>query len=187
MKKALFGIANTESQAEDVLAKLHNDGFDYDSMSALYQNISKTIADGEKDYKKNIELSAVSHEMHTKAPEGAAVGATAGGIIGGTIGLLAGIGSLALPGLGPFIAAGPLMAALSGSGVGGGVGLLVGAFSGMGIPEYEAKMYENRLKMGGILVSVVCKTDNEVEQANELFEKNGIEDISIINEQSFTK
>lgn len=187
MRKAIFGIAKVESQAEDVLSKLHNLGFDYDSMSALFQNLSKTISDEEKKRKRQAEFAALSHEKHTKAPEGAAVGATAGGIIGGTIGLLAGIGSLALPGLGPFIAAGPILAALSGSGVGGSVGLLVGALSGMGIPEYEAKLYENRLKMGGILISVICQTDNELDQANALFEKNGIEDISIISESSFSK
>src|SRR5205814_5546904 len=97
---------------------------------------------------------ASAHETQTKAPEGTTTGAVAGGVVGGTLGLLAGIGALAIPGLGPFIAAGPIMATLAGMGAGGVVGGLVGALVGMGIPEYEAKRYEGRVKEGGILMSV---------------------------------
>ena len=99
-----------------------------------------------------------AHEKQTKAPEGTTTGVAAGGMIGGTLGLLAGIGALAIPGVGPFIAAGPIMGALAGLGVGGAVGGLVGALVGMGIPEYEAKRYEGRVKEGGVLLSVHCDT-----------------------------
>src|SRR6202011_3719001 len=105
----------------------------------------------------------------TKAPEGAAAGATTGGVIGGALGVLAGIGMLAIPGLGPFIAAGPIMAGLAGLGVGGAIGGVTGALIGLGIPEFEAKRYEARLQKGGILLSVHCDTSEDIKRAKEIF------------------
>lgn len=121
---------------------------------------------------------------HTKAPEGATTGAVAGGAIGGTLGLLAGIGALAIPGVGPLIAAGPIMATLAGVGSGGVVGGLIGALSGMGIPEYEAKRYEGRVKEGGILVSVHCDNSDWVGRAKDLLKHTGAEDVSSTGEAS---
>jgi hypothetical protein len=125
-----------------------------------------------------------AHEKNTKAPEGTTAGVTTGGVIGGTLGLLAGIGALAIPGLGPFIAAGPIMAGLAGLGVGGAVGGLVGALIGMGIPEYEAKRYEGRVKDGGVLLSVHCDTSDEIARAKELLKQTGAEDISSAGEKA---
>ena len=123
-----------------------------------------------------------AHEKNTKAPEGTATGATAGGMVGGTLGLLAGIGALAIPGIGPFIAAGPIMGALAGLGVGGTVGGLIGALVGMGIPEYEAHRYEGRVKEGGVLLSVHCDSSEEVDRAKDLLKQTGAEDISSTGE-----
>ncbi|MGA9885605.1 MAG: hypothetical protein WBQ34_17945 [Candidatus Acidiferrales bacterium] len=120
----------------------------------------------------------------TKAPEGTAAGATTGGIIGGTLGLLAGVGLLAIPGLGPFIAAGPIMAGLAGLGVGGAVGGVTGALIGFGIPEFEAKRYEGRLQKGGILLSVHCSTAGEIKRAKEVLEEAGGEDIASTGESA---
>lgn len=184
MKKAVFGIARSETHAQEVLEKLQNAGFYPEYMSALFQD-SKGRYNTENITKP--KGGGMGHEKHTKASEGAASGAAIGGIIGGTIGLLAGIGSLAIPGLGAFIAAGPLMAALSGSAVGGSVGLLVGALTGLGIPEYEAKRYENRLKTGGVLLSVHVETSEEIDRAKQIFEKNGIEDISTSKEKASSR
>jgi len=123
-----------------------------------------------------------AHEKQTKAPEGAVAGVTAGGVIGGTLGVLAGIGTLAIPGLGPFIAAGPIMAGLAGLGVGGAVGGLVGALIGMGMPEYEAKRYEGRIKEGGILASVHCDDSKWADRAKQLMKDTGAQDISSTGE-----
>jgi tetrahydromethanopterin S-methyltransferase subunit C len=128
-----------------------------------------------------------AHEKETKAPEGTATGVAAGGVLGGTLGLLVGIGSLAIPGLGPFIAAGPIMAALAGVGVGGAVGGLTGALIGMGIPEYEAKRYEGRVKDGGILLSVHSDTADEVKRAKAILEGTGAQDISSTGETAGEK
>jgi hypothetical protein len=117
-------------------------------------------------------------EKHTKAPEGTATGAAAGGALGGTLGLLAGIGALAIPGLGPFIAAGPIVGALAGLGAGGALGGFVGALVGMGIPEYEAKRYEGRVKEGGVLLSVHAGTSDRVRIAKDILERTGAEDIT---------
>jgi len=119
-----------------------------------------------------------AHEKNTKAPEGTTAGVAAGGAIGGTLGLLAGIGALAIPGVGPFIAAGPIMGALAGLGVGGAVGGLIGALVGMGIPEYEAKRYEGRIKEGGVLLSVHCDTEEEIARAKDLLKHTGAQDIA---------
>ena len=119
-----------------------------------------------------------AHENSTKAPEGAATGAATGGAVGGTLGLLAGIGALAIPGVGPFIAAGPIVGALAGLGAGGAVGGLVGGLVGMGIPEYEAKRYEGRVKDGGVLLSVHAATSEQVSRAKAILKNTGAEDIS---------
>jgi hypothetical protein len=129
----------------------------------------------------------LGHEKHTKAPEGATTGATTGGIIGGTLGLLAGIGALAIPGVGPFIAAGPLLAALSGLGAGGTIGGIIGALIGSGIPEYEAKRYENRLKEGGILLAIRANSDDLAKRVKKLLQDQGAEDVSISSEASVSK
>jgi hypothetical protein len=105
-----------------------------------------------------------------------------GAVLGGALGWLAGIGALAIPGLGPFIAAGPIMAALAGAGVGGAVGGLAGALIGMGIPEYEAKRYEGRVKDGGILLSVHCDDSAWTKKAKEILERTGAEDVSSTGE-----
>jgi hypothetical protein len=123
-------------------------------------------------------------EKATKAPEGVAAGATTGGVIGGTLGVLVCVGLLAIPGLGPFIAAGPIMAGLAGLGVGGAVGGLTGALIGVGIPEFEAKRYEGRLQKGGILLSVHCDTSDEINRAKEVLKATGAEDISSTGESS---
>jgi len=168
---AVFGIYKTTLQAEDAAAKLTAAGFSN-------QDISVLVPDNEYTHRE------FAHEKNTKAPEGTATGAVAGGMLGGTLGLLAGIGSLAIPGVGPLIAAGPIMAALAGAGAGGAVGSFVGALSGMGIPEYEAKRYEGHVKDGGILLSVHCDTSDEVKLAKEMLERTGAKDISSAGEKS---
>ena len=119
--------------------------------------------------------------------EGATTGAGTGALLGGGLEWLAGIGALAIPGLGPFIAAGPIMAALAGAGVGGAVGGLTGALVGMGIPEYEAKRYEGRVKDGGILLSVHSDSSDETKRAKEILQQTGAQDISSTGEASGDK
>ena len=150
--KAVFGICN-ELQAERVLNDLKTAGFSSMDISVLVPDTA-----GTRD---------LGHEQHTKAPEGAATGGSTGGILGGALGWLAGIGALAIPGLGPFIAAGPIMAALSGAAVGGAVGGATGALIGMGIPEYEARRYEGKLREGNILISVHTEDRDERKLARE--------------------
>ena len=128
--------------------------------------------------------NSLTTEKSTKAPEGVAAGATSGAVLGGALGLLVGIGALAIPGLGPFIAAGPIMATLAGVGVGGTIGGVTGALVGLGIPEYEAKTYERRLQKGGILLSVHCDTNDEIIRAKELLKGTGAEDISSTGDPS---
>jgi hypothetical protein len=169
-KTAVFGIYQTSAQAERAVDDLVRAGFPSGDISVLLQD-----ARGTRD---------LAHHKDTKAPEGAAAGVTAGGIIGGTLGVLVGIGTLAIPGLGPFIAAGPIMAGLAGLGAGGAVGGLIGSLIGMGIPEYEAKRYEGRLKSGGVLLSVHCDTSKEIGRAKELLKTTGAEDISSSGESS---
>src|ERR1700720_2618704 len=161
---AVFGIYKTTRQAEAAVQSLTTAGFSNQDISVLFPD---------KQTRKEF-----AHEKNTKAPEGATTGAVSGGAIGGTLGLLAGIGALAIPGLGPFIAAGPIMGALAGLGVGGAVGGLIGALVGMGIPEYEAKRYEGRVKAGGVLFSVHCGTPGQITRAKELLKETGAEDIS---------
>ena len=125
-----------------------------------------------------------AHEKHTKAPEGTATGATSGAVIGGGLGWLAGIGALAIPGLGPLIAAGPIVAALAGVGAGGAIGGLAGALVGMGIPEYEAKRYEGRVKEGGILLSVHSDNSDWTSKAKDILKRTGADDVSSTGEAS---
>jgi hypothetical protein len=165
---AAFGIYKNQTQVELGVDRLKAEGYRNTDISVLFpENI------GTKDF---------AHEKHTKAPEGATTGAGTGAVVGGTLGWLAGIGALAIPGLGPFIAAGPIMAALAGAGVGGTVGGIVGALVGMGIPEYEAKRYEGRIKNGGILLSVHCDNSEWTKKAKRILEETGAEDVSSTGE-----
>src|SRR5690242_2895706 len=165
---AVYGIYRNRDQAENAVDRLVAAGFRTEDISVLLpENV------GTKDF---------AHEKGTKLPEGTATGATAGGVVGGTLGLLAGIGALAIPGLGPFIAAGPIMAGLAGLGAGGAIGGLVGALIGMGIPEYEAKRYEGRVRGGNILLSVHCDTSDEIDRAKDILKGTGAEDISSTGE-----
>src|SRR4026208_642204 len=168
-KTAVFGIYKSVQHAERAVDTLVLGTFTNDDISVLMPDQQSS-----KDF---------AHEKHTKAPEGATTGAATGGTIGGTLGLLAGIGALAIPGLGPFIAAGPIMATLAGVGVGGAVGGLVGALVGLGIPEYEAKRYESRVKDGGVLLSVHCATSDDITRAKELLKRTGADDISSASEE----
>lgn len=129
----------------------------------------------------------LAHEKHTNAPEAASTDLAIGGLIGGTLGLLAGIGALSIPGFGPFIAAGPLMATLSGLGAGGTIGGIIGALVGSGIPEYEAKRYENRLKEGGILLAVRTNSEALAKRIKEVMQQHGAEDVSISSEATLSK
>jgi hypothetical protein len=133
-------------------------------------------------YPENVGTKDLGHEKASKAPEGASTGASAGMIAGGTLGWLVGIGALAIPGLGPFVAAGPIMAALAGIGAGGAIGGLTGALVGLGIPEYEAVRYEGRVKSGGILVSVHSDNSEWTKRAKDILEQTGAEDISSTGE-----
>jgi len=167
---AAFGIYKTQAGAEQAVDALKQAGFRNTDISALLPE-----NEGTKDF---------AHEKNTKAPEGAATGAGTGAVVGGTLGWLAGIGALAIPGVGPLIAAGPIVAALAGAGVGGTVGGLTGALVGMGIPEYEAKRYEGRVKEGGILLSVHCDSSDWTKKAKEILERTGAEDVSSTGEAS---
>jgi len=167
---AVFGIYKSSAQAERAVDRVLAAGFSNNDISVLLP-----------DSKSSKEFA---HEKNTKAPEGTTTGVTTGGVIGGTLGLLAGIGALAIPGVGPFIAAGPIMGALAGLGVGGAVGGLIGALVGMGIPEYEAKRYEGRIKDGGVLLSVHCDTSDEISRAKDLLKQTGAEDISSTGEKA---
>jgi hypothetical protein len=131
---------------------------------------------------ENLGTKQISTEKATKMPEGTATGATTGAVVGGGLGLLVGLGALAIPGLGPFIAAGPIIATLAGIGAGGAIGGFAGALIGMGIPEYEAKLYEGRMREGGILLAVHCRNADEVQRAKDLFRGSGAEHISSTGE-----
>lgn len=170
-KEGVFGIYSTREAAENAADSLIRGGFPTADISVLLpENLG-----GPKN---------IGTEKATKAPEGTTTGVTVGGAIGGTLGLLAGIGALAIPGLGPFIAAGPIMAGLAGLGVGGAVGGVTGALVGLGIPEFEAKRYEGRLKNGGILLSVHCDTSDEIKRAKEVLKATRAEDVSSTGESS---
>jgi hypothetical protein len=167
---AVFGIYPTYASVENGVDSLKAAGFRNTDISVLFpENV------GTKDF---------AHKKETKAPEGAATGAGTGAVVGGALGWLVGIGALAIPGLGPFIAAGPIMAALAGVGVGGAVGGIAGALIGLGIPEYEAKRYEGRIKEGGILLSVHSDSSEWTKRAKEILERTGAQDISSTGEAS---
>jgi hypothetical protein len=163
MATNVFCLADSESQAVSIVSQLKSAGFADNDISVLFPD--KT---GTRDF---------AHEQHTKAPEGAVTGATTGGVLGGIVGLLAGIGALAIPGVGPFIAAGPIMATLGGIGVGAASGGLIGALVGMGIPELEAKRYEGKVKSGNILISAHCDDHDDVKAAKDIFNTAGAKDI----------
>ena len=169
-KTAVFGIYSTRSDVETATELLSRSGFPISDISILLP--------------ESLGTRDIGTEKSTKAPEGATAGAGSGAVLGGTLGLLAGIGALAIPGVGPLIAAGPIMAALAGLGIGGAVGGVTGALIGMGIPEYEAKRYEGRVAKGGILLSVHCDTSEEIDRAKEIMERSGAEDISSTGESS---
>jgi hypothetical protein len=166
----VYGLFSNRASAETAVDAFLAEGFRNEDISVLLQD--------------NVGTKDFAHEKETKAPEGTTAGVVAGGAIGGTLGLLAGIGALAIPGIGPFIAAGPIMGTLAGLGSGGLVGGVVGALVGMGIPEYEAKRYEGRVKEGGILFSVHCDDSGWVKKAKELLKHHGAEDVSSTGEAS---
>jgi hypothetical protein len=182
MDKAVFGLVRSRDQAEVLVNELMRSGFKNEEISVLFSD-SRHAEDATA-----VSNKGLGTEKHTKASEGAAAGGTIGGLIGGTLGLLAGIGALAIPGMGPFIAAGPIMAAIAGSGLGGGIGLLTGSLVGLGIPEYEAVHYAERLKDGNhILISVHTRSSEAVDQAKKIFKKNGALDISSTRESTSSK
>jgi hypothetical protein len=170
MSKAVFCIAKSTEQTENIVSELKVAGFSSNDISVLFPDKNST-----RDF---------AHEKHTKAPEGAAIGGAVGIGAGAVLGWLAGIGSLAIPGVGPFIAAGPIMGALSGAAVGGATGGLSGALIGLGIPEYEAKRYEGKIKGGSALISVHTTNGETLDQAKEIFEQANAEDISSTEEAS---
>jgi hypothetical protein len=169
-KRSVFCLVRDEAQATDIVDNLRSAGFSSNDVSVLLPDKSST--------------REFAHEKNTKAPEGGLTGAGTGGGLGGVLGWLVGIGALAIPGLGPFIAAGPIMAALAGLGVGAAAGGIIGALIGMGIPEYEAKRYESRLREGRILIAVHSDNSEETSRAKEIFERGGAEDISSATEES---
>jgi len=173
MKNAVYGIANTSELAETIVANLQSAGFSNSDISVLFPDKK-----GTRDF---------AHEKNTKAPEGATTGGLTGMGVGGAIGLLAGLGALAIPGVGPFIAAGPIMGALSGAAVGGATGGLIGALIGLGIPELEAKQYEGKVQAGNILISVHTEDRAERSRAKQILETCGAQDVSSTGEASVPK
>jgi len=167
---AAFGIYRDRNHVEQAVDTLLDGGFRGEDISVLLPD--------------NVGTKDFAHEKNTKAPEGAATGAGTGAVVGGTLGLLAGIGALAIPGLGPFIAAGPIMGALAGAGTGGIAGGILGALIGMGMPEYEAKRYEGMVKEGKVLLSVHCDDSDWVKKAKDILERTGAQDISSTGESS---
>ena len=173
MTQAVYGIANTTQQANAIVERLQTTGFLNDDISVLFPD-----QEGTRDF---------AHEKHTKAPEGLATGGVAGMGVGGALGLLAGIGALAIPGVGPFIAAGPIMGALSGAAVGGATGGLIGGLVGLGIPEFEAKQYEDKVRAGNILISVHAEDAKSRSRAKDILETAGAKDISTSGESHAPK
>lgn len=167
---AVYGIYPDRASVERAVDRLKANNFRNSDISVLFPSPTT-----DREF---------AHTNETKAPEGATYGATSGAVLGGTLGWLAGIGAIAIPGAGPFIAAGPIMGLLAGAGAGGVLGGLTGALIGMGIPEYEAKRYEGRIKEGGILLSVHSDNAEWSKRAKELLEKTGAQDISSSREES---
>jgi hypothetical protein len=170
MKKSVLGIVDSDTRAEEIVKGLQAIGVSSSDVSVLFPD-----KEGTRDF---------AHEHHTKAPEGAIAGVGTGGVIGGTLGLLTGIGALAIPGLGPFIAAGPLMAALSGAAAGAAVGGIAGALVGLGIPEIEAKLYEGKVRSGNVLVAAHVANSAEEAKAKDVFERGGAQHVSVTSESS---
>src|SRR3954462_6128165 len=170
MRHAVYGLLRDQAQADSVVASLRSAGFTGSDISVLFPDKRGT--------------QEFAQEKNTKAPEGATTGGVAGMGVGAALGWLAGIGSLAIPGVGPFIAAGPIMAALSGAAIGAAAGGLVGTLVGMGIPEYEAKRYEAKIREGRILISVHSENSDETKRAKEIFDRAGAEDIATAGEES---
>ncbi len=173
MKQSVCGIVKTNLEAESLVNALRASGFVDNEISALFPD-----QEGSKDF---------AHKNSTKAPEGTVAGAGTGGLVGGVFGLLAGIGAVAIPGVGPLIAAGPIMAALSGAAVGATVGGVAGALIGMGIPEYEAKLYEGKIRDGNILLAVHCNNNEELKRAEEVYKKHNVSDVHRMGEVSLKK
>jgi len=169
-RKAVFCTVNTEDQAIRIVEDLRSAGFPSSDISGLFPDKR-----GTRDF---------AHEQHTKAPEGAATGAGAGGLLGGALGWLAGIGALAIPGVGPLIAAGPIMGLLGGAAVGAATGGLTGALVGYGMPEIEARRYEGKVRGGNIVLSVHTEDSNEVSRAKEIMKRHNAQDISYTGESS---
>ena len=172
-KKSVFCITAYREQAERIVAQLKAANFSNNDISVLFPDKGTS-----RDF---------AHEKNTKAPEGAATGAGAGGVIGGALGWIVGIGALAIPGVGPFIAAGPIMAALSGVAIGAAAGGIAGGLIGLGIPELEAKRYEGKVKAGNILLSVHAETSEEITRAKDIFKQVGAEDICVTGNASTPK
>lgn len=171
--KSVFCIATTRDQADHIVEELKGTGFSSNDISVLFPDKSTT-----RDF---------AHEKNTKAPEGAVVGGGTGGIVGGTLGWIAGIGALAIPGVGPFIAAGPIIASLSGAALGVAIGGIAGALIGMGIPEIEARRYEGKIKEGNILLSVHTESSEQIDRAEEIFKRLEAHDICSTGEKSTPK
>lgn len=169
MMSTVFGFTDDVTEAEDLVDELRTAGFGRDAISVLYPDTR--------------EPRATHFDNSTKAPEGAVAGVGTGGVVGGALGWLTGIGALAIPGLGAFIAAGPIMAALSGAAVGAAVGGVTGGLVGLGIPEYEAKHYEGKVREGKILVSVACQSPSECHTAREIFAAAHAADVSYTEER----
>jgi len=167
---AVFGIYRDRVHAEQGVDALRAAGFRNSDVSALLPD-----NEGTKDF---------AHDKGTKAPEGATTGGASGALLGGALGWLAGIGALAIPGVGPLIAAGPIMGALAGAGVGGAAGGVIGALVGLGIPEYEAKRYEGRIREGGILLSAHCDNSDWVSRAKDVMKNTGAQDVASAGEAS---
>jgi hypothetical protein len=163
MASSVYCLAKSDLHANTIVEALKREGFRVDDISVLFPDRTST-----RDF---------AHEKHTKAPEGAVAGGTTGGVLGGALGWMAGIGALAIPGIGPFVAAGPIMAALSGAAVGAAVGSLTGALIGMGMPEYEAKRYEGKIREGRVLISVHADDAEWSNKAKRIFKDCDAEDI----------
>ena len=172
-KKSVFCIASSRGQANQIVDQLKTANFSNNDISVLFPDKGTS-----RDF---------AHEKNTKAPEGAVAGAGTGGVLGGALGWVAGIGALAIPGVGPFIAAGPIIAALSGAAVGAAVGGIAGGLIGLGIPELEAKRYEGKVKAGNILISVHTENSKDITRAKEIFTSAGAQDVCITGEASIPK
>jgi hypothetical protein len=172
-KKSVFCIATSRGQADQIVNQLKTANFSNNDISVLFPDKGTT-----RDF---------AHEKNTNAPVGAVAGAGRGGVIGGALGWVAGIGALAIPGVGPFIAAGPIIAALSGAAVGATVGGIAGGLIGLGIPEIEAKRYEGKIKAGNLLISVHTENSEEISRAKDIFTKSGAQDICTTGEASTSK